>query len=278
MKLRGLVTIVAAVAFLVLVTPASSTRLDASYNDPVGDQQGQAPDISLVTVSNVGNSVNFRVVTNQPTLNADSKVIVLIDADKNPATGVPDTLGSDYVFFVFVDQGQPVYEFDHWNGRDLVAATGNTVHVSYSGGANITVDRSELGNSASFNFWVRGLQDTGSAKYVDDAPNDGTWNYRLAAPSATVTAVGQTPVPYPPRAGRAFTMRVPYVRLSNGKRAKPSSYKCTGRVGGAKLGGAGKGGCTFRIPASARGKTLTVLITARFGSSTKTVSFFAKVA
>jgi hypothetical protein len=280
MKLTALVAISAVAACLVLVTPAATAPLDQTYNDPVGDAQGGAPDLSLVTVSNVKNTISFRIVASQATLNADSTVYLNLDTDRNPATGAPDTLGTDYYFALFVDNGQPVYDFARWTGTGWDHNTPySTVHTSYSGGASITVDRSELGNTSSFNFWARSWQDVSETEHnIDDAPNDGTWTYRLTAPGATVTAVGQTPVPYPPKAGRAFTMRVPYVRLSNGKRAKPSSYTCNARVGAAKLRGAGRGGCTFRIPANARGKTLAVVITARYGTSAKTTSFFAKIA
>jgi hypothetical protein len=279
MKFRGLVMIVAASALLVLAAPASSGRRDATFNDAVGDKQGGAPDISIVTVTNVGNRIGMRIVADQAALNPDSGFIVYFDSDRNPATGEPNTLGADFLMFIEVVNGQVGAELDRWTGTALQKAPSSSLSVGYNGGATIFIDRSELANTTGFNFWVRGVQVVSSTQFnIDDAPNDGTWPYILQAPAAAVTAVGQSPTPYPPRAGKTFTMRVPYVRLSDGRRAKPTSYRCTVKAGGKKLAGKGTGGCTVKIPAGARGKTLSVAITAAFGTSTKTVTFFAKIA
>jgi hypothetical protein len=274
MRLRALLTIVAAAAFLVVVQAAAPAGSDATFNDKLGDAQPGVPDLSLTTVSNVQGKINFRIVTSQATLNPDSEVLLLIDSDHNSSTGAPDTLGADYVFEVSATG----YSFARWTGSAWDENTPYaTVSVAYNGGASISVDRSELGNTTQFNFWIRGLQTVGTTSNTDDAPDDGTYSYTLQAPGATVSTMTIVPTPDTPRAGKAFTVRVTEVGLSNGKTAKPTSYTCKARIGSKSLRGTGRGGCTFRIPASARGKKLTVTVTAAYQGSQKTGSFSARI-
>jgi hypothetical protein len=274
MRLRALLTILAAAAFLVVVQAAAPARSDATFNDKVGDAQAGVPDLSLVTVSNVQGKINFRIVTNQATLNPDSQVFLEIDSDHNPATGGPDTLGADFYFGL----SPTGYSFARWNGSSWDGNTPYaTVSVSYNGGATISVDRSELGNTTQFNFWVRGAQTVGDTINTDDAPDDGTYSYTLQAPGATVSTMTIVPTPDTPKAGKAFTVRVTEVGLSNGKTAKPTSYACKARIGSKTLRGTGRGGCTFRVPGSARGKKLTVTVTAAYQGSQKTGSFSARI-
>ena len=274
MNLRGLFTILAAAAFLVVVPAATPAGSDATFNDNVGDAQGAAPDISLVTVSNVQGQINFRIVTNEPTLNADSEVLLGIDTDRNPSTGAPDSLGSDYAFEV----APTGYTFARWTGSAWDDNTPYaTVRVAYTGGATISVNRSELGNTTAFNFWVRGLQTVGDTSNVDDAPDDGTYPYQLVAPGVTVATVAVSPDPYPPRAGKRFKISVLSVGLSDGRKVAPTSIACKARIGATPLRGKGRGGCTFRIPLSARRKTISVSITAAYRGSQKTLSISSRI-
>ena len=179
--LRGLVVALASCAVLVCAASSGASGTQQSYTDPSGDQEGTAPDVTTVVVSHsaTGN-ITWRIgVANQPTLAADSQVVLWIDSDRNPNTGAPNTLGSEYVFLL----GPTGYTFARWNGSEFDFDTPfTTVSVAYNAGATITVNRSELGNTNGFNFWVRGLQETGpETANIDDAPNDGTFAYVLGA-------------------------------------------------------------------------------------------------
>jgi hypothetical protein len=179
---RGLVVALAATVVLVCAASSGASGTAQTYTDPTGDQQGTAPDVTTVVVNHdASGNITFRInVSNQPALAADSQVVLWLDTDRSPNTGAPNTLGSEYVFLVAADG----YTFAHWTGTDFDFDTPfTTVNVNYNAGATITVNRSEVGNTNGFNFWVRGLQDTGpETANIDDAPNDGTFAYLLTAP------------------------------------------------------------------------------------------------
>lgn len=176
---RARVAVAAAVVLLVSSASSAASGTAQSYSDPQGDQEGNAPDVTTITVSNDRRgTITWRIdVANQPTLAADSAVELWIDSDGNPATGAPDTLGSDYLFVVAADG----YNFARWTGREYDFDTPfSTVAVAYDAGARITVNRRELGDATRLNFWARGRQATSpETAHIDDAPNNGTFSYVL---------------------------------------------------------------------------------------------------
>ncbi|MDQ3822331.1 MAG: hypothetical protein M3321_03720 [Actinomycetota bacterium] len=202
--MRGLVVALTAAAVLVCAASSGASGVQQTFSDPQGDQQGTAPDVTTIAVSHdASGNITWRIgVANQPTLAADSEVVLWLDTDRNPNTGAPNTLGSEYVFLVAADG----FAFARWTGTEFDFDTpGQTVNVSYNAGATIAVNRSEVGNTNGFNFWVRGLQETGpETANIDDAPNDGTFSYVLA--------------PAGPRHGSVATASIAKVR--NGMRAR----------------------------------------------------------
>src|SRR5437879_13632568 len=101
MKSRGFFGIVAAVVVLAAAQGASPAISSKSFVDPTGDAQSGAPDITSVVVGNSGSQISFRVnVANQAKLDPTSGILLLIDADGNPATGAADSLGAEYLFEV----------------------------------------------------------------------------------------------------------------------------------------------------------------------------------
>jgi hypothetical protein len=269
---RGLVMTVAAAVVLVCAASSGASRTAQSYSDPHGDQQGNAPDVTTIAVSNdpVGN-VTWRIsVANQPTLAADSEVLLLIDSDRNPATGAPDTLGSEYIFFV----GDDGYVFTRWTGSGFDFDTpGATVRVSYSGGATITVNRSELGNTTGFNFWARGLQEPSpETANIDDAPNDGTFAYSLtplAPRHGVVGARSMTKVRGGLRASFTFRVqpvagsRVQVVFRVNGRQFAQRSFPADARTVTVTALGLGKGVYTAQLRVRVPGAAWRTLATVR---------------
>jgi hypothetical protein len=180
MKVRGLVVGLAASAVLVCAGSSGAISTASTYNDPRGDQQGNAPDITTVGVANdARGQITFAIdLSNLQALAADTTIFVSIDSDSNPATGAPDTLGSDY-FFALSSDG---YLFARWTGSEWDYETPYaTVRVSFIPlRATFSVNRSELGNTNGFNFWTRGLREVNpTTDNIDDAPNDGTWTYAM---------------------------------------------------------------------------------------------------
>ena len=269
--LRGLVVALASCAVLVCAASSGASGTQRSYTDPSGDQQGNAPDVTTVAVSHdASGNITWRIsVRNQATLAADSQVALWIDSDRNPNTGAPDSLGSEYLFLLASDG----YGFARWTGSDFDFETPSaTVHVAYSSGATITVNRSELGNTNGLNFWVRGFQETGpETANIDDAPNDGTFSYLLGPvgpPHGSLARASMTKVRNGLRATFVFRAlpatgsRVQIVWKVNGRQFAIPSYGVTRTVSSTALG-LGKGLYTAQLRVRPPGGAWRTLRTVR---------------
>ena len=73
------------------------------------------------------------------------------------------------------------YGFARWTGSDWDwGIPFATVRVmTTASGAVFSVNRSELGATSSFNFWVRTMAGEEASEQLDDAPDDGAFNYKL---------------------------------------------------------------------------------------------------
>jgi hypothetical protein len=263
-------------AALVLVPTASS----GSYTDPSGDS-GAAGDITALTVTGdkASGQLLFRV-TGTNIASSESNVLFLdIDSDANPLTGNLMDNGADYSFYVDND----TYEFAHWDGSHWVDTSNLSVRVS--GGTSqilISVNRSDVGNPADFNFFASTFNVTAAA--IDSAPDDGGYNYSFDANGPQIDSVDvQTAPTVGPKAGKKFTvtptaLHFPPNGAANSTTILPESYSCTATLGAKKLAGTGTGGCTVSIPKKkSKGKKLTVQLTVNYQGSTKVVPLTFKV-
>lgn len=263
-----------ALAALVLAPPAGSA---GRYTDATGDGSG-APDITGVSVASDANGqIVFTIQMAGLTLGSPVTYL-LLNTDLNLETGEPDTPGADYVFGVD-DDG---YWFGRWTGSSWDWDTPyTTVGVRGSrSGITISVNRSELGGTGSFNFWARTWAGRG---IYDDAPDDGSWSYAIAAGGPEIRGVlAQTNPATGPKAGKPFTITPGGLQLPpDGATAsvlpQPESYSCQATLKGRPLRGSGTGGCTFRIPKSARGKQLAAVLTVSYQGATATTRFGYRV-
>jgi hypothetical protein len=283
LKRAGPVTAVIVLA-LALVPAASS----GTYGDATGDNTGGAGDITGVTVSadNGTGQIVFRIAGVNLASSDQNVLFLAIDSDANPNTGNLTDNGSDYLFFL--DNGS--YDFEHWNGSDWVATPYSTVRVL--GGAGqimISVNRSELGNTSDFNFEVTTLSVTISGSSVvragsDSAPDDGAYNFSLAAGGPQINSVDvQTTPSAGPRAGKKFvvvpsTLQLPPDGRTTPATLTPESYTCSAKLGGKPLRGSGTGGCTFAIPKTkSRGKKLAVQLTVNYEGAAKVLPLSFRV-
>jgi hypothetical protein len=274
----------ALVAALVLVPSASS----GNYTDASGDSFGGAGDITSVTVAGDKGSgqVIFRIVGSNLASSDQNELYLDIDADANPNTGSQTDNGAEYGFSL----GGNSYGFGRWDGSRWVSAPGTTVRVS--GDTNqilISVNRSELGNSANFNFVATTLSMTPIAPNImtfglDTAPDDGAYNYAIEANGPQINSVDvQTTPSAGPRAGKRFVIVPTALHLPPDGRETPAaivpeSYSCTAKLGAKRLAGSAKGGCTFTIPKKkTRGKKLTVQLTVNYQGAAKVVPLTFKV-
>lgn len=128
-----------------------------------------------------------------------------------------------------------------------------------------------------------------SLNQSDDAPDQGNWNYSLAANGPHIKGLAYTLKPKAPRHGKPFSFQLAVVRVPNDPLglgtsigsvviATPDSYSCKARLGTKTLAGRGPGKCTWTIPnKKALGKKLLVTVTVSYQGATKTFRFTYKV-
>ena len=270
----------ALVAALMLVPTAAS----GTYADPSGDS-GSAGDVTGVSVigDKTSGQLVFRISGSNIASSELSMLFLTIDSDSNPLTGDLTDHGTDYWF----GMDNHTYSFQRWNGADWVDAPNSTVRITGSQSEiTVSVNRSELGNTAAFNFTASTFRipvdgQTGS----DEAPNDGMFNYSFDANGPRIDSVDvQTKPSMGPKAGKKFTitptgLHLPADGHTSTAMPVPESYTCTARLGSKSLTGTGTGGCTFSIPKKkSKGKRLVVQLTVNYEGAVKTLPLTFRVA
>ena len=265
------------VGALILV-PSAVSQSGPQYPDAIGDST-TAGDLSGVTVlgDKTSGQLVFRVTGSNLSTSEDMLTILFIDSDANPATGNSDWNGADYL--LGVDNAS--YEFAHWNGADWIDTPSSSVRVCCVGGGStlmFSVNRSELGNTSEVNFFARSRNVATNAN--DDAPDDGMYNYSLAAGGPDIQGVLlQTNPVSGPRAGKRFVVRPIGLKLPPdgavvSVASKPESYACHAKLKGKPVPATGTGGCTLRIAKKkTHGKKLTVVVDVTYEGATKSVPF-----
>ena len=270
-----LLALAGAALVLVLVPAAAAATGGPQYPDASADN-GSAADITGVTVAGdkTSGQILFRIAGTNLSPSANFPTLLFIDSDANPVTGDVETDGADYAFAVDNDS----YGFWHWDGSDWVDTSYATVRVNGGGnGLLISVNRSELGNTSDFNFSVE-TQDDVADKW-DDAPDDGMFNYSLAAGGPDIRSVlVQAQPTLGPKSGKRFVVSLVGVKLPPSGAVidivpKPDSYTCRATLKGRAMPGTGTGGCTYLVPKKSRGKQLKVVVTVVYEGATKAFSF-----
>lgn len=252
---------VGVLAAVTLAVPSSGTStVAASFADAVGDAGG-APDIVTVNVTNNArgdlNVLVFFLGAVAPP--ADVQVTLVLDTDRNQATG---SRGADYVFQF--DALENTHGVGRWDGAQFAIVGAPTAEVAWSGlTVSFEINRSDLGGTNGFDFWIRAHQSPPDSDLIDDAPNEGTWTYELTTPQASRVVFPQT---LKARAGKVFDARTVRVQLTDGTRAAAERLTCRLTSGGARLEQLA-GGCRWRIPARLRGKPLVLAVVAAYGDA-----------
>lgn len=270
--------------------PAQPNPVTFTVTDPSPDGSGPAADVTTVVVNNdASGQITFQVNAAAPFTKANG-VGIFIDADQNRATGDPQSSGADYM--LTADDATNGWDLQRWDGTAWAEAPAHaTVRVSGGTGTNqltISVNRSEVGVSVGFNFWVSSIDGNGGPGHIDLAPDTDTWNYQLqgvspAAPAAPVrlTVVGAR-APSPAKAGRDFTL-VMVVRRSDtgGFVGSEATLSCSATIGGRRLAASAKAFvivtvgstrvtvpvCAWPVPHGARGRTLRAAITVEYAGA-----------
>jgi hypothetical protein len=274
-RIVSTVAAAAAVAALTVTSPAGAA---GSYMDATGDGSG-APDITRVSLASDGTGqLVFTIRVDALPSAGNVEVLLLMNTDANLDTGATGTLGADYA--LVDDRSDHTWGFARWNGSAWDWDTPSTT-VQVSTGSNsviFAVNRSELGNTSGFNFWVRTITGDMSAKQYDTAPDDGSWNYSLGTAGPTILGLLVHGTPTLPKAGQPFTLAPTGLKLPPDGAAislmpQPESYSCVATLAGKRLVGRGVGGCSWQLPKKTRGKNLHVVVTAVFQGATTSVPF-----
>jgi len=272
----------ALVAATATAAHGSSTRSQANsqtFTDSTGENAA-APDITTIQVSNddAGN-ITFQVnISNRPALTPDMALFMLIDADNNAATGDPQAAGADFLLQLVPGD---VALFP-WAGTDYGnAAPAASLNYSYgAAGATIHVNASDLGKTRAFNFYTlvfSGITTDASGNpdltnaVADRAPDNGSYAYQVLT-KLVLTSTAFTTAPKPARAGKSFTVGLAANENDTGGPVQSGTVSCSATIAAKTLPAVRRGSlangiatCIWKIPKTARGKTIrgTITVTVR---------------
>jgi hypothetical protein len=305
--------ILAAALVVAAATVAAGAALaDQSYTDPTGDA-GAGADITGATVSNAQDGMVTIQAALATALPAGHAVALELDTDNNPSTGGG---GSDHVIIVgpavfgwfdwngsdFV-QGRPPTGF----GASGLSTTTPSIRFN----------RSAYGEITAFGFALNTISLEGEdLKFWDSAPDAGKFSYELSFPqcgngkdddgdgkidaedlgcSGTTDdneaddpvniTLGKAKVsPARPKAGRPVVVSAATTRVETGQALEAATVKCNAKiVGGAALRGtgslvAGRATCKYKIPPTAKNKTVRGKIAVTYKGVSASTPFSFKTA
>ena len=257
-----------AVLLLVFAVGAGGAGASTSYPDPPGVVVTGVPDITGVTVSDVGGRISFEIngagwdnffAAANP-LSEYHVLDVMVDTDRNSTTGDPDLndrpptghAGFDYALELGKGPNDPTLGADlsvlQWVGTSWQAEWTKTTPTDTVGSNSITfeIGNADLGGTTGFTFAVVDYKLDGSGNTVlvtDRAPDTGVWDYTLTSTSTTqVTTTPAAPVkpvigapattPGKAVAGRRFTVSFPVTRSDTGAPLTSGKMVCDPSVEG----------------------------------------------
>ena len=270
--------------------PSAASANSQTFQDSTGEDAA-APDITTLVVSNDNAGlVTFRInVPNRPQQAQDLGVVMFLDSDSNQNTGDPESLGADFIIQYL--RGEPI--LFRWDGSDFsLSATQSTLSASWSGGATIRINASQLNNARRLSFdalVVSGLvfDDLGGLECPeatckrDFAPAIGFYQYQvvIARPTLEVRTVNTGRA----TAGKPFTVRMRTARSDTGATVQNGRVQCLGRAGNARLRPTvermigGWATCTWNLPRSSKGKRFRGSVTVVFEGLRASESFATRI-
>lgn len=275
---RGLAALAAAVALVAVPLAAA----DANFSDATNDAAG-APDIVGVVVANDSqNRVAFEVkLAGELVLPEDSELAFVIDSDQSVDTGRD---GWDYLVIVAGDESSSLLR---WDGTTWVEAPSATARVWVIGGYVLYgIDRSELGNTAAFDFAVESVKIANEAVAArDSAPDgDGFWSYAAVTKTYGIAGTPLVVKPARPAAKAKVAASFVTVRTDSLEPLLGAKSTCKATVAGKRVATRVKGDLGFavcetvaKLPKTAKGKLLKITMTTSVGGKTVTKTYSEKV-
>jgi len=276
-----------AVACVVVSTAGASNAPPTNYTDPTGDS-GTAPDITNVAVTNDAHGgYTFTIDFATPYVNSASLTIA-IDSDNNDNTGDPQALGADYIFAD--DYASHLFDLAVWQSTDFVEAphlTAGVVVAKDNKSMTMTINKSDLGNSTSFDFFVISSDGAFGAGHTDTAPS-GAGAFSYSAQKVFTLAAGSSHNGVA-KAGGTWTVSLRAVRSdTHATVGSDGTIACKATEGSKKLavvshafvspggGGGSSAVCTFRVPKKPRGAAVRATVTVSEAGQSASKSFTAK--
>lgn len=232
-----------------LLFGASGAGAASTFTDPQGDAVAGAADITQVVVSNdLDGNITFAVtLVDRTTFTSDDLLLILLNTDKNTSTGVS---GVDFVIGA-ASTGAVVLRA---SGTTFAPAPQTTLTLA-DNNKTIKINRSELGDTSGFVGVAVTALDSNEA--ADDTAGPFTYDLELKPVLDTLAAKF---APAKPKHGKVFRLATTNLRLEDGTVVKADSITCVAKLNGKRLAGR----CSWRIPANAKGKQLSVTLTARY--------------
>ena len=264
----------------------STTFADSAGEDP------NAPDITDVVVSNddAGN-ITFQVnISNRPALTADMFALIFLDTDQNAATGDLGSLGAEYL--IELDPGS--VGLFQWNGTDFApAASQASLTYSYTTtGATIRISASDLGKTKGFKFGTlvaSGVTTDAAGKldftniHTDRAPDPGHGFFTYQVLTKLILSVTAFTVsPKPVKAGKPVSASLAAIENDTAGPVQTGTVACAATIAGKRIAAShvlanGVASCVWRIPKTAKGKTIRGTITLTVQGVAVTRSFSARI-
>lgn len=282
---RNLASVAGLLAIAVLAGTASgaSRANSVTLADAAGDS-GNAPDLTSVTVANDDNGkITFSLaIPNRGQLEAADFLYVALETDGNLSNGMA---GIDYA--IALTGAGPVLLAP--KSGSFAEAPAPSLSSSFSAGVlTISVNRSDLGNPTTLNFFAASSGDE-AATTGDVAPNDGFWSFpiRLAPPPASprTPATGPTSLvaggamTTVAKAGQPFAAMLIVKRADDGQRVN-GKVTCRATIAGksvrslpSRSPGIGAAICTWLVPKGTSGKSIKGTITVVYKGASITRAF-----
>lgn len=288
MKARLLLLLALGATLVALPTVALASN-SQSYPDSTGED-AQAPDITSIDVSNDDTGlITFKLnISNKPTFTSDMSFLIFINADQNASTGDPQSLGADYA--IELDPG--AVNLFQWNGSDYAAASSQTsLTYSYDAtGPTIHINASDLNGTRSFGFGtiaIAGIAVDAQGNpdftnvHEDFAPDQGHgfFNYTVIA-KLTLTQTAFTTSRA--KAGARFSASLGVNESDTNGPVTKGTVACSATVAGKRLPAThalanGVATCYWKLPKTAKGKTLRGKVSVTVQGTTLTKAFAVKV-
>jgi hypothetical protein len=209
-----------------------------------------------------------------------------LDTDLNPATGDPQSLGAEYL--IIDDNAAQSFYFLMWDGTAWVDSPTNATVKDLLSTDNkhvlLSVNKSEIGNSTGFNFFLVSIEGDASDGHWDAAPSGtGSWQYKFQTPLKLALVAAKS---FAVKAGGTWDLAVVVGRADTGGTVGPEgTLVCSATSGSTKLklaghsfisGGSGKptaAVCSFKVPKSLKHKVLHATVTVSYQGQTVKHSF-----